>query len=477
MSPGEVSHPVVESPRMAKEVRSVFRVRLEPGETKFSVKLPYQAKGLANANYAFDSLNITPDFYSKKAAIYKFDSKSEDASEVQYNAKVVFSYGDDVYARHEYTQPENNMTVANLIKSINDHFELHKPASFTDSWFFIDWAHVQENKTDLKLVEFYKQTAQLFYDEDFDEAKHWNALPASARNITGVNNFLFPTTDDPEVLSDIRIRLWSGPNTTISFSSDNILQALGFQTEEMGKRGDKNRFHFKNADAVGHRRKRPISSPLHLIRLGGGRSKIYVSTALNQVISETFKMKTNKLRERSNVLLAEDLNQTLKIEADYYSMAFGLEFKPEEKIFKFRFPVDDNVKIRIKVPLSLARRLGYGERDLIEKQHVPDAIADEDGSDYEQRARTLVFDTGLTAVTLDQRGSYGSYGLENELMAVLFPQDPGILKAQSKCASQLTSHHGDELTFSIWRISEDNQSIPLSWKCGAYVEGLLIGKV
>ena len=455
----------------------MFRVRLEPGETKFSVKLPYQAKGLVNANYAFDSLNITPDFYAKKAAIYKFDSKSEDASEIKYRGQLVFSFGDDVYSKYEYTQPENNMNISKLIKSINAHFELHKPASFTDARFFIDWHHIQDNKTDLSKDDFYQTTAPLLYGEEYNEAKHWNALPASARQIPSANNYLFPTTDDLDVLADIRVRLWSGPNTMISFSSDNILQALGFLPEEIGKRGEKNRFHFKNQDIAGYRRKPTTNPPSNLVRIGAGKSKIYVSVAASPITTDEFKITTNKLRERSDALLVEDLHKPFKQVADYYGMSFGVEYKPDEKMFKFKFPTDNSIKIKVKVPPALATRLGYGEVDFIEKENVPEATTVDDGSDYEQKARTMVFDTGLTAITLDQRGSYGSYGLENELMAVLYPRDPGILVARSLCSLPISSYHGDELTFSIWRISEDNQTIPLTWKCGAYVEGLLIGKV
>ena len=463
---------------MAKQVRSVFRVRLEPGETKFKVKLPYQSKSLVNAKYSFDSINIIPDFYARKAVLYHFDPKSDETLPIQYETKLVFSYGDDVYMRHEYTQPENNMTMANLIKSINDHFELYKPASFTDARFFIDWAHRQENQTDVSPEEFYKTSAPLFYEEEYDENKHWNALPISARRIFGVNNFLFPTTDDAEVLADIRLRIWAGPNTSIAFSSDNILQALGFKPEEMGKRGDKNRFHFQNAGKSGHGRKRPGNAPASIVRIGGGKSKIYVSTAANEIVTDPFALTTTRQRERSNVLLAEDLHKNLKKWADHYSMSFGLEYKENEKIFKFQFPVAENVKVKVKIPQELSQRLGYGQRDFIEKENVPEPAVVDDNTELEQKARTLVFDTGLTTITLDHRGNHYSYGVQDELMAVLYPRDPGILESRSSLySSEIPSIHGDELTFSIWRFSEDNKTIPLSWKCGAYVEGLLVGNI
>ena len=463
---------------MAQQVRSVFRVYLGPGETKFKVKLPNQARSLANASYSFDNINIIPDFYSKKALAYKLDSKSEEDVEIQHEARLIFSFGENVYKRNEYTQPENNMSIANIIKSINDYFDLYKPDSFTDVRFFIDWAHRKENATDISPEEFYKTIAPLMYDEEFDETKHLNALPESVRKFKGVNNFVFPSTDDEEALAEIRVRLWAGPNTVISFSSDNILQALGFQTEDMGKRGDKNRFHFQNTDTSGYRRTRASRPPETLVRTGGGRSKIYINTALRQFVSSMFQLKTTRKRERTNPTLAEDFNKSIMTKCRHYGMAFGLDFKEDEKIFQFKFPADDHVGVQVKLTKELSDRLGYGERQIIDKQIVPEPIAAEDNSQLEDKARTLVFDTGMTTITMDHRAMHYSHGVEDELMAVLYPIHPGILQSRSSLSSsKIQSHHSDEMTFSIFRFSEDNKPIPLSWKCGAYVEGLLVGTV
>lgn len=464
---------------MDELVRSVFRVSLDPGETKFKVKLPNQARSLANVSYKFKGINIIPDFYSKKAILYKLDHKNEDDLEIKHEASLVFSFGEHAFTRKEFTQPQNNMPIADLIKSINDHFELYKPDSFTESRFFIDWAYTDENKTDVSPEEFYKTAAPMFYDEEeFDELKHFDALPPSARNIQGANNFLFPTTTDEDTLAKIRLRIWAGPNTTISFSSDNIFQALGFKIEEMGKRGEKKRFHFKNSDLRAYRLKIASDSPDPAIRTGAGKSKIFLSPAFGEFTTSTFPLKTTRKRERTNVYLAEDLDKSLSTKANTYRMAFGLYFKEEEKMFKFKFPSDNDIDIEVKISKTLSKRLGYGEKQLIDEETVAEKIVEEDNSELEEKARTLVFDTGMTTITMDHRGNHYSHGVEDELVAVLCPKHSGILEFQSSFwSSKISSHQSDELTFSILRFSEDNKTIPLSWKCKAYVEGLLVGKV
>ena len=132
----------------------------------------------------------------------------------------------------------------------------------------------------------------------------------------------------------------------------------------------------------------------------------------------------------------------------------------------------------LKLTKDLSKRLGFGEKERIRKDDVSLPIPVSDNKEYSEKARTLVFDTSMVAITMDHKASYYTMGIGDELMTILYPKVPGVLESLPSIAPFVTpSHHRDELTFSLWRYSEDDKPIPLSWKVGAYLSGVLIGKV
>jgi hypothetical protein len=457
------------------EARSLFHVQLEPGQTKFQVPRPPACKGNRNVKYSFECIRLTPDFYSRQATLYKMDPALEEA--INYEAKFTFNYFDTFYNGTEYTLFSQTKKIGDLVQSINSHFDTFKPTGQKSAPFFIDWEYPGANSTELSEVEFYQASAILFYNENYDETKHWNGLPESARNIEGANNFLFPTTSDRDLLSQILLRLWIAPNTTVSFSSDNILHALGMKA--LGPRGKMNRYQFENDSSTEYRCVNIWDAPELQIIPGSSRSKIYLSPTADQIGSYPFRLSTTRQREINNGHLAEDLNKTLSLEAAKHNISFGLKFEESEKTFKFAFPENPGLKIVIKLQVPLVYRLGYGLRERIRKEDEASPMATDVNQELDKKARTLVFDTGMTIITMDNTGNNYTLGFNDEMMSVLYPKDPGVLESHPNVRPDIYPPNTgtNELTFSIWRFSENCSPIPISWNTGGYLDGVLVGIV
>jgi hypothetical protein len=130
--------------------------------------------------------------------------------------------------------PGVTMTV-DLVKQINTYFESNKPTGIVTTPVFFDWVDLRfDSVTDKSFDEYYQRMAQVYYDESFDPAKHFNALPRSARKVFGVNNYLLPTLLIGEVLENVRLRINIAPNSFASFSTDTHLLSMGFDSSQYG---------------------------------------------------------------------------------------------------------------------------------------------------------------------------------------------------------------------------------------------------
>ncbi len=69
-----------------------------------------------------------------------------------------------------------------LVKQIKTYFESNKPTGIVTTLVFFDWMDLQfDSVTDKGFDEYYQSIAQVSYGEEFDPAKHFNALPRSAK--------------------------------------------------------------------------------------------------------------------------------------------------------------------------------------------------------------------------------------------------------------------------------------------------------
>ncbi len=83
-----------------------------------------------------------------------------------------------------YEMPPGVTMTADLVKQINTYFESNKPTGIVTTPVFFDWVDLQfDSVTDKTFDEYYRSMAQVYYGEEFDAAKHFNALPHSARKV------------------------------------------------------------------------------------------------------------------------------------------------------------------------------------------------------------------------------------------------------------------------------------------------------
>ena len=177
--------------------------------------------------------------------------------------------------------------------------------------------------------------------------------------------------------------------------------------------------------------------------------------------------------------MALDYNKCIAEAALEANTIFGLEYNDSEKRFSFKYPSNDYLKITLKVTSDTAKSLGFGDVERISERSVSKPIvSDFDVSGNEDKARSLVYDTGMVILTLDHMSSISSSGLQDKFMGSLYPTLPGALVFNPIKAPEVSlPYHTSRLHFSLFRFTEKSEPSPLGWNAGAYLYGHLIGKV
>ena len=196
-------------------------------------------------------------------------------------------------------------------------------------------------------------------------------------------------------------------------------------------------------------------------------------------------MKNTKIEAKMSAALDSVSNQS--------NVDIRFSYEVATKMFKFIFPANDNIDLTLGVSPELASLLGYDpvtvEINSKSKSNPrPDTI---DVKEAGELSRTLAFDTGLVIVEIDNISSNTTFGLDNQYMASLYPNQSGILTMSSSAASDnsssskrptisipsfMTGSSLVPLQFQLLRFINDNTLVPLIWKTGAFVNGVLCGK-
>jgi hypothetical protein len=168
----------------------------------------------------------------------------------------------------------------------------------------------------------------------------------------------------------------------------------------------------------------------------------------------------------------------------------ALNYNATTKKFVFTFPINDNLVVTVGVSAELASMLGYDPVTIeITKNSEPRAHPDTiDVKEAGELSRTLAFDTGIVIVEIDNISSNTTFGLENKFMASLYPNESGILTMSPLASSSpnrptvsiptfMTGSSLVPLQFQLLRYINDNTLVPLIWKTGAFVNGVLRGIV
>jgi len=466
---------------MAGNVNIPFRKRLEIGETQISINVPRKFLNHSDRTFGFQTITLMPEYQSKQAFAYNMDPASELQTIVSHDVQLQVTYLDGFYNKDSTTwsHTPTTATMGPLLKQLNQHFDAKKPPGSIWPPVVFDWVHlVYMTEDDLRKA--HQNNAEEFYGVEYDEGLHGNALPPSVNSLKSFNNMLFPTNITEEMLEFIRIRMFLAANVTVAFSNEVLPKLMGFTESQIPARNSKNQVAFANTTSHKFEYHLGYDSITNKIPTEARGVKIHLYTTKNFLYSPLGTFKTTRGRERVPEQLAEDYQKSLSALGRLVNLFLNLEFVKAERKFKITYPSNNFVQIDILTKPIVCRQLGHEPTEVIKhKATLPPLPLDVDVKEIEQKARALVYDTGMVVVNLSQQVSQQNSYSGTATMAILEPFFDGVMRnpPRSEMPRVQVTYFDPVLTFDLFRIGDDDQPHPLDWKVGAFVQGLLVGKV
>ena len=471
-----------------REVYVPFKQRIPLGRSEFTVNVPHI---YTDRTFFFSSLVLMPDFYSKEAQAENLEDEEVLNTPIDYEVffKVIFDSTPPFYPDTYIMPPKEVTTTVLLAEAVNKFFEIHKPAVATRLGVFFDWIDLRFNN-DLSSWDNWVQNIMAFayYGEDYDPAKFYDALPLSARSITGANNYLIPTNLTAENLLHLRFRIALAPNTSAIFSTGGPLFKMGFTDSQLGKRVKRNKLSIINEENAAFNfviAKQALTVDLEKTTT----FKLNLEMTNTDYVSDSSIVSITKGDSVKNVNYKNVLKEVLDVISYESNLKFDISYSEAEKTFSFTFPLDRAIRLAtFVVPKELSERLGF---DLVtdittnnKKGHpVPEEV---DIKNTEAKARALGYDTGVVVVSNANIRSNTTAGINEEFMCSLYPTSTGTFEiphlescfkpATTKLPHYYTSSTGVvQAQFKLSRFLDNDDLVHLDWKNGAYVCGLLRG--
>jgi hypothetical protein len=472
------------------EVSTHFRIPLLSGQSTFTVRVPrHHLDG--HRKFFFSQINLVPDYFSQDAQKQNLDADPDLEKMIEMVVYVKLNFGDPrtVYMQEPYSNPGTTLFLGDAMAGINTYFEKLKPDFAFTTPLFMDWIDLAAPEGQ-DINDYVPTMAPVFYGKAFNATEHQDFLPASARAIEGVNNFLPPLGIMPSAenfAKRIRLRFWMAPFTKVIFSSkDPFATDFGFLEDQIGTyHAQYKQYHLYND--------KPYWLPVMIgklapkLKLTRPNFKMAVMTTTNIIEGSLSKIQMTKKDWLDNAKLLEMLKARFNQTSRMTNVVFSVGYDEAEKKFFFKFPDSEAVGVLIRCETDFAHRLGFGHVTTITKGMQ--AMPQEDQInivDAKKKALSVVYDTGPILCTLDQMSSNTTSGALDQTMAALYPHESGILampQSVCSCSSNLTSIHPltqtsaahVPVTFRLLRIYEDQTISDFAWKCNAYVYGVLQG--
>lgn len=460
---------------MEPTVNIPFNVRLDPGDTSFTLDLSEVALHHPKLRYGFTTITLCPDYYSSQAFALEMDSDRELKEVITNPFKLEVQFKAGAFDQKQWTLGSASIGMSGLLRNINNFYEINKPEGCLYPPIVLDWVHLNSLTPGVDSVQFHKDLAQDFYGEPYNAAKHENGIPSVYRDRFNLNNQIFPTVGT--LIDSIRIRITLAPNITVAFSNEELPTSLGVSALQMPERSNK-QIQFVNDQTNGYTRILCQGAPKFINK--PYTTKIHLYPTFKTVVSDEGVLETTKERERKHDLMAVDYNTAFRNLAGSLNLNLGLQHDNTNKKFNIVYPTNPGITINIIVPPYIGHNLGYGHVSIIRPTMTNVPYPKEVNiKDVEKTARVLVYDAGLVVVSLDESSSQKTHQFTNTFMALLEPEFSGVLKSPLMIDMPFVtvSKFRKQLTFVLSRFSERNQPTPLDWKVGAYIRGMLIGKV
>lgn len=271
------------------------------------------------------------------------------------------------------------------------------------------------------------------------------------------------------------------PNVSIAFSNEVLLKIFGMAPDEIPERNSRNQLAYANTEVDQFHVLFCSETPkVTFVPADVKTTRIHANCTYPHFVSPASVFKTTRGRERKVDDLVIDYNSSLYALGKSINVYLTLEYDKILKKFRISYPNNNNITINIKTSPSVANQLGFGSLDVIPYKMVPNVVSNDiDVRDLEKKARALVFDTGMVVVDLDQRTSMLNSYSGNTTMAMLEPTYDGIMRnpPHNELPRAHVTYFDPQLKFVLNRFGDDDQPHPLDWNIGAYVQGLVVGKV
>jgi hypothetical protein len=374
-----------------------------------------------------------------------------------------------------------------LSKSINDFFESRKPEGLARLGLFFDWTDVRYSKETMNMTwdQYVQSNALSFYGEAYRPDRHFNALPVSARDLKGVNNYLFPTHPSEEDAESLRFRMNVAPNAKGRFSSDNQLLNLGFSEKQMKERIEK-RYEFSNP-FPGLYESFVAENPYTYDLSKKTVFRITLVVPKSNFVSDPVKVVLTRKQLRINTEVRDAVQKALVKLKDLSNIVVEMRYDASLKTFKFSFPINPALLVSLNPAIELANRLGFKFNTTITKRNPESTEKVDDTPDLteaEKKARALVYDTSIVIVSDENSRSMFTVGISETFMASLMPTMAGTLELSQFCNTMpkmmlpsVFTGSSDVVpaTFRLNRFLDHENLVKLQWKHDAYVIGVLKG--
>jgi len=469
--------------KRVEDVHVPFRINVPSGHSKFSVPIP---TSYSNRKFFFSDLVVVPDFYNTEAEEFGLDVDAELEQVTHYKLNVTGTLGDKLWKEETFNLDTSIKKINGAVVSLNNWFETNKPDGLEHLGHFWDWTDIRYDGK-MNLERWIRRWAIIYYGQPYDEKKHFDALPLSARSIPSCNNYLFPTELTDVLVDHLRFRMWIAPDATVLYSTDGHLKCLGFSANQIPARGGANRFHFLNREnrflVIPAEDQPVIDIPSSVTQL-----RIAMATTESAFVSTTFSVGIKFKDTFKNLNFAKIVQIGLRRIALINNLQTAITYDDKLMKFTFHFPDNDQINLTINLPTELAKRLGFGIVGVIRKDKATgEAVSDVPNVEHtEKKARALAYDTGMIVVSDDLTTSNLTAGINELFMAALFPTPTGSLTfserafhfepAAMKLPVMMTGGPGVfTAVFKLSRFIEPNEMVNLVWGTGAFISGVLRG--
>ena len=472
-----------------REVYVPFKRRIPLGRSEFTVNVP---QIYTDRTFFFSSLVLMPDFYSKEAQAENLDNQEELDTRIDYEVyfKIIFESTPPFYPDTYILAPREVPTTVKLAEAVNDFFEIHKPAVATRLGLFFDWTDLRYNG-DRSDWDNWVQNVMSFayYGQEYDPAKHFDALPVSARSVDGAHNYLIPTNLTDENLKHLRYRLVLAPNTSALMSTPGPMLQMGFTDSQLGQRGKKNKLIIANNENATFTFL--VARQEFSVQLERPRTEFKLDLEISNIdyVSDTSIVTITKGESVLNENYHTALKKVLDVISYESNIKFDTSYSTGDKTFLFTFPIDRAIRLAtFVVPSDLSERLGFDlVNDITTNNKKGNPVPEDvDVKNTETKARALGYDTGVVVVSNANIRSNTTAGINEEFMCSLYPTSTGTFEiphvescfkpATTKLPHFYTSSTGVvPALFKLSRFLDNDDLVHLDWKNGAFVCGLLRG--